>query len=82
MNENSPHRLLRDRVAALEAILASDGLVSTMRTVALLLELVGDLTDRVAELDGGAGIDRAYAEKLAERAAAAVKALPDVEAIQ
>jgi len=74
--------MLKDRVAALEAIIAGGGLVSTMRTVATLLELVGDVTERVAKLDGGPGIDRAYAEKVAERATAAVKALPDGESIQ
>jgi hypothetical protein len=68
MNEQGPHRLLKERVAALETIIAGGGLIDTMRNVALLLELVGDLTNRVAALDGGPGIDEAYAKKVAKRA--------------
>lgn len=70
MNDNSAHLTLRQRIDRLEGILTDGGLVSTMQTTAILLELVAELAGRLAAVDGGQTIDQMYVAALARRAAA------------
>lgn len=69
MSGGGQFKTLRERVDRIEGVLSDGSLISTMRNVVILLELVGDLTDRVAALDGGPGIEEAYSKKLAKRSA-------------